>query len=174
MPPYFRRIPESLKKFQPYLTIITALAINLVKLGYEVIRKLSLPSRKQSGNLLSSLFHLFAGLTEQLIGFRHSLLQTQKSIPWKFPAKKQIRQFALILAWLLFILSSFESTQAANTIPTPPATEQTSRQTTTSNEKPFFDATTPVPESVSTTSTPLSSPSPPPQARWLLLCTLRL
>ena len=108
-----------MKRLQPYLAIFCTLALNLLGLCYRVVRQLVLPGRRRSGNLLSSLFLLFAGLTEQLINCRQALLRLPWTYTGRIPArstliaawlysKRYIRLGMLIATWALFILASLE------------------------------------------------------------------
>jgi hypothetical protein len=90
----------------------------------------SLPTLTRKGNLLSSLFLLFTGLTEQVISFAEAVVRVPRTfqIParfnnaWAF-SRKYLRQAMLIATWALFILSSLEWTSSL-----PSATETTTVQ----------------------------------------------
>lgn len=120
-----------LKKLQPYFPPLVTLARSLLMLGRRVIRQLVLPSRGRKGNLLSSLFVLFTGLSEQFIGFAQTIARIPGSfrIPaildpaWAF-SRRHLRRGMVVAVWALFILSSLEWTGRQQTNPAPPATEQ--------------------------------------------------
>jgi|GEM_PF-1398268 len=108
-----------MKRLRPYLPILWTLVLNVVNLCWRVARQVALPGWKKSGNLLTSLFDLFQGLVEQLIGCRRAVLGVPLAITGKIPAQEKlelawnfgkvwIRRGMLMAAWGLFILSSFE------------------------------------------------------------------
>jgi len=83
-------------------------------------RQLVAPGFGRKGNLLSSLFLLFTGLTEQVIGLaRELVLRAPQGVCGDFSGKewvgkswgfsrKYLRYAMLVAAWVLFILSSWE------------------------------------------------------------------
>lgn len=162
------------------VTLVTA----LITLGYRIIRQVTLPTKSRKGNLLSSLFLLFTGLTEQIISSAEAIARMPRTfhtpakldIAWTF-SRKYLRRGLLIAAWALFILSSLEWTNARATSAASPATEQqenisgqiTKRQVNVSIVEETMQTTFPHCSAI------LAQASPPPSiSRWLLLRTLRI
>lgn len=81
--------------------------INLVNLLRRVARQIVLPGRKKTGNLLTSVFLLFDGLVEQVLHCRRAVIGTTKIPAWAL-GKVWLRRGMLVVAWGLFILTSFE------------------------------------------------------------------
>ena len=168
-----------MKRFQPYLPILWTLVLNLVQLIWQVGRQIVLPGRKKTGNLLTSLFQLFAGLVEQLIGCRREVKCVPVDLTIKIPewrlCKGWVRRGVLIAAWALFILASFEyggGQTRESSVDHPAETAfiaAAARETMLpeSDRPAFYPA---VPEEVF--ERPLSVK--PPIERWLLLRTLRI
>jgi hypothetical protein len=179
-----------MKKLKPYIPILYKLIIDLVLLGCEVMKQVILPNRKRKGNLLSSLFLLFAGLTDCLITFRQNMttLWTSAKLtaaPWVTTSwiygKKYIRQGMIIATWVLFILSSFEWSGPVQSLPAQ------NQQKTTESVQLSARKTTPVYAASSCFDCRIKpsafcevicqSPLPSPQhiaKTWLRLCTLRI
>jgi hypothetical protein len=171
------------------VTLITA----LLTLGYRVVRQVILPTLTRKGNLLSSLFVLFTGLIEQVIGFAEAVARVPRTFElparfenvWAF-SRKYLRQGMLIAAWALFILSSLEWTSTQ-----PAVTEQTAARQPTQDQTNVEFAASPliainevqkavpakdpdVPDA-RVPAVHLSIPSPPCSTpRWLLLCNIRI
>lgn len=180
-----------MKKLKPYIPIIYKLIIDLVLLGYEVVRQVVLPNRRRKGNLLSSLFLLFAGLTDRLITFRQNLMAppwplTKWTVsPWITTSwnygKKYLRQGMIIATWALFILSSFEWSGPAQTSSTKNQQETTESIQLSVRKAPSIYA---VDSRIDRDAQKFASgeiisqsplPSPHPTAKtWLQLCTLRI
>jgi hypothetical protein len=165
------------------------LIAGLFGLGRRVINQVVLPNRKRKGNLLSSLFHLFTGLTEQVISFGNAVVcipraagkpfmgQAALGKAWTF-SRRYLRQGMLIAAWALFILSSLEWVGPNNFSREPAASEQqdglaaqpAQRQDIAIRE----ESRTPVAAITYRYTLPLSSHPPASSIhRWLLLCTIR-
>lgn len=190
-PDYLQILPlpspriTNLKKLRPYILLVITLVTALVTLGYRIIRQVTLPTKSRKGNLLSSLFLLFTGLTEQIISSAEAIARMPRTfrtpakldIAWTF-SQKYLRRGLLIAAWALFILSSLEWTNARTALEGSPATEQQEnisgqvikRQVNVSIVEGTMQTTFPH------CSTILAQTSPPPSSisRWLLLRTLRI
>jgi len=157
------------------ITLVTA----LVTLGYRVIRQVTLPTKSRKGNLLSSLFLLFTGLTEQIISSAEAIARMPRTfhtpakldIAWTF-SRKYLRRGLLIAAWALFILSSLEWTNAQGTSAAPPATEQqeniSSQVIKRQVNLSIFEGTTQRAFPHCSTILPHTSPPLTPIPRWLL------
>jgi hypothetical protein len=183
-----------LKLLRPYLLLLVTLVTDLLRLCWRVFPQVILPTLRRKGNLLSSLFLLFTGLIERVIGFAEEVVRVPRE--FQLPARLvpnpvvrvrvekvlvwgrgYLRQGMLIAAWALFILSSFEWTSATSPGSESVNVEQTAgrpaaivqyKRVIAASEKPvvFFLNHQPV----------LCPGPPPPQAtqRWLLLRTLRV
>lgn len=109
-----------LKKLQPTLLLLRGFLPEVGNLCLRVGRRVVVPGFGRKGNLLSSLFLLFTGLTEQVIGLaRELVLRAPQGVCGNFPGKewvgrswgfsrKYLRYAMLVAAWVLFILSSWE------------------------------------------------------------------
>ena len=82
---------------------VLVVLIDVFLLSYRILRQLALPTRKRKGNLLSSLFNLFAALIERLNCFEHGIFSMAAIF-----RKKYIKQCLLVVGGFLFILSLFE------------------------------------------------------------------
>jgi len=109
-----------LKKLQPYLLLFRGFLPEAGVFCLRVGRQVVAPGIGRKGNLLSSLFLLFIGLTERVIGLaRELVLRAPQGLCWNFPGKewvgrawvfsrRHLRWGMLVAAWVLFILSSWE------------------------------------------------------------------
>jgi len=174
-----------LKKLRPYIPLVVTLVTALVTLGYRITRQVSLPTKSRKGNLLSSLFLLFTGLTEQVISSAEAIARMPQlfhtpaklDTVWTF-SRKYLRRGLLIAAWALFILSSLEWTNARATALEPLAIEQQENissqiikgQVTVS----IVEGTTQRTFPYCSTILPQTSPPPTSIPRWVLLRTLRI
>jgi len=173
-----------MKRFRPYLPILWTLVLNLVNLLWRIARQIALPGPRKTGNLLTSLFLVFAGLVEQAAGCRRAVIAvsldpTIKIRAWKTPAwshcKIWLRRGMLVAAWALFILSSFElggtetreprSDHSSQTVAIAAMAEVTAPLEA---ERSGFDPASPG----TTIDRPLSVK--PRIKRWLFLRTLRI
>jgi hypothetical protein len=151
--------------------------------GQQVI----LPGHKRKGNLLSSIFLLFTGLSEWIIGFCEAIARIPIGLDNNFTGREgllkawaysrtHLRRGMLILTWALFILSSLEWAPPQHTINEPAAIEQRVEQ----GERIACRATAGM--DVHETALPstqwqgtILSPDPDVGgSRWLLLCMLRI
>ncbi len=85
------------------------LVIDILRFGYNTAKHVVLPRKREKGNLLSSLFIFFVGIVERLDNFEYGVFQMANLL-----RRKYIKQSVLVLAGLLFILSSFEWTGESN------------------------------------------------------------
>jgi hypothetical protein len=163
------------------VTLVTA----LITLGYRIIRQVTLPTKSRKGNLLSSLFLLFTGLTEQIISSAEAIARMPRTfhtpakldMAWTF-SRKYLGRGLLIAAWALFILSSLEWTNARAASVGSPVTEQ---QENISRQIAKRQVNVSIVEGTMQTTFPPCSPilaqtSPPPPSipQWLLLRALRI
>jgi hypothetical protein len=74
-----------------------------------------LPSRKQKGNLLSSLFILIVGIIDRLAAFELSILRAPKLFPMLFRSK-YVKQGLQIAAAIFFFVCAFEGSGRKDTI----------------------------------------------------------
>lgn len=79
------------------------LIIDIFFFGYKTARQIILPARRKRGNLLSSLFIFFVGIIERIGSFEHGVFRMASLLRHKY-----IKQSLLIVAGLLFLLSSVE------------------------------------------------------------------
>ena len=79
------------------------LIIDIFFFGYKTARQIILPARRKRGNLLSSLFIFFVGIIERIGSFEHGVFRMASLLRQKY-----IKQSLLIVAGLLFLLSSVE------------------------------------------------------------------
>jgi hypothetical protein len=91
------------------LSKVTLLAIDIFLFAFNTIRQVILPGKRKKGNLLSSLFMFFVGLIERLDSFEYGVFRMANLLKQKY-----IRRSLLIIAGLLFLLSSFEWTGEKN------------------------------------------------------------
>lgn len=184
-------------RIKPYIPILQTLVLNLALLVCRVIRQVILPNQKRKGNLLSSLFILFTGLVEHLIGFGEAISRLPRTvnklprtvnkpfalqktlIPLWTISRKYLRQGMFAAAWILFILSSFEWIS-----PQQPATPATATQQTTAEQSTMATIAKVAPQAVTAEALPQTTPQDsktpeyysthPATCRWLRLCTLRI
>jgi hypothetical protein len=107
---------------------VILLIIDILRFGYDTAKQVILPRKRKRGNLLSSLFIFFVGIVERLDNFEHGVFHMTILL-----RRKYIKQGLLVLAGLLFILSSFEWTGEPNVTDDRPGnyitrTSDTSRQ----------------------------------------------
>ncbi|TDW96718.1 hypothetical protein EDB95_4554 [Dinghuibacter silviterrae] len=174
---------------------LIALGCALFFLVYRVIRQVLLPTFVRKGNLLSSLFLLFTGLTEHLIGFGEAVGRVPRTIrkpfagqetllkAWTF-SRKYLRQGLLIATWALFVLSSLEWSGRTTTVDTAASTSSgtvAATGTAASGQQAIRQTETRVvadtharPERVTPSRCALPSLHADATPLWLRWCTLRL
>ncbi len=91
------------------LSKVSLLAIDIFLFGYNTTRKIILPGKHKKGNLLSTIFIFFVGIIERLGSFEYGVFRTGNLLKQKY-----IKQSLLIIAGLLFLLSSLEWTNEKN------------------------------------------------------------
>ena len=79
------------------------LIIDIFFFGYKTATQIILPARRKKGNLLSTLFIFFIGIIERLDGFEHGVFSMACLL-----RKRYVKRSLLIVAGLLFVLSSIE------------------------------------------------------------------
>lgn len=82
---------------------VLGLFVDIFLLGYKTGRQIIFPGKRKKGNLLSSLFIFFVDLIERVGSFEHGLFRMTNLLRQKY-----IKQSLLIVAGLLFLLSSIE------------------------------------------------------------------
>jgi len=85
------------------------LIIDILHFGYNTAKQVILPCKRKKGNLLSSLFIFFVGIVERLDNFEYGVFLRADIL-----RRKYIKQSLLIVAGILFLLSSFEWTGETN------------------------------------------------------------
>lgn len=93
---------EEIKKI---ILEVWQLLIDILFFGYRIVKQIKLPNREKKGNLLSSLFIFFVGIIERLGSFEYGVFRLANLL-----GRKYIKQSLLIVASLLFLLSSLEWT----------------------------------------------------------------
>lgn len=91
------------------LSKVSLLIIDIFLFAYNTIRQVILPGKRKKGNLLSSLFIFFVGIIERLGSFEYGVFQAGNLLKQKY-----IKQSLIVVAGLLFLLSSFEWTGEKN------------------------------------------------------------
>lgn len=74
--------------------------------AYKTAKEIILPGKRRKSNLLFSLLIFFIGVVERLDGFEHGVFRMANLL-----RKKYIKQSLLVIATLLFLLSSLEWTK---------------------------------------------------------------
>lgn len=85
------------------------LIIDILRFGYNTARQVILPDRRKKGNLLSSLFIFFIGIIERLDSFEYGVFLMANVLK-----RKYVKQSLLVIAGLLFLLSTIEWTGETN------------------------------------------------------------
>ena len=91
------------------LSKFSLLTIDIFLFAYNTIRQIILPGKRKKGNLLSILFIFFIGIIERLGSFEYGVFRMTNLLKQKY-----IKRSLLIIAGLLFLLSSFEWTGEKN------------------------------------------------------------
>jgi len=94
---------------------VLALIIDILLLGYKVIRQVVLPSRRRKGNLLSSLFILIICIIDRMVAFEQTILRVPKIFPMLFRSK-YVKQGLQIAAVIFFFVCAFEGSGTKDTI----------------------------------------------------------
>lgn len=81
------------------------LIIDILRFGFHVGRQVILPFKRKKGNILSSLFIFFVGIIERVDSFEYGVFAMDAIL-----RRKYIKRCLLVVAGLLFLLSSFEWT----------------------------------------------------------------
>jgi len=81
------------------------LFIDILSFGFVTARQVILPRKRKKGNLLYSLFIFFVGIIERVGNFEYGVFHMAN-----FLRQKYIKQGLLIVASVLFLLSSLEWT----------------------------------------------------------------
>jgi len=98
-----------MNEIKKIISKIFLLIIDILLFAFNICRQLILPGKDKKGNLLSSLFIFFTGIIERLGSFEYGIFQMTNLLKQKY-----VRQSMLIIATLLFLLSSFEWTGEKN------------------------------------------------------------
>lgn len=98
-----------MNEIKKIISKILLLIIDILRFGYNTARQVILPCKRKKGNLFSSLFVFFVGIVERLDNFEYGVFQMADLL-----RRKYIKQGLLVIAGLLFLLSSFEWTGATN------------------------------------------------------------
>ncbi len=85
------------------------LILDVALFTFQTVKQVVLPNRKRKGNILSILFIFFVGIIERLDSFEYGVFRMANLLKQKY-----IKQSLLIIAALLFLLSSFEWTGEKN------------------------------------------------------------
>ena len=85
------------------LTLIFLLLTDTVFFSIKIVRKIMLPGKYRKGNLLSTAFILFLGVSERVMIFEKNVSVSKRLLTHRY-----IRQSFIIAASLLFLLTSFE------------------------------------------------------------------
>ena len=84
---------------------ILIIILDILLFSYSIARQIALPARGKKGNLLYSLFIFFVGVIERIGNFEHGVFHMAN-----FFRRKYIKQSLLVVASVLFLLSSLEWT----------------------------------------------------------------
>jgi len=93
---------EEIKKI---ILKVWQLLIDIIFFGDRIVKQITLPNRSKKGNLLSSLFIFFVGIIERIGNFEYGVFHMSNLL-----SRKYIKRSLLIVASLLFLLSSLEWT----------------------------------------------------------------
>jgi hypothetical protein len=99
----------TMSEIKKILSKLSLLTIDIFLFAFNTIRQITLPGKRKKGNLLSSLFIFFVGLIERLGSLEYGVFQAGNLLKQKY-----IKRSLLIIAGLLFLLSSFEWTGQKN------------------------------------------------------------
>lgn len=96
---------DRLQQIRKIITKMSILIIDILVFAFNICRHLILPGKRKKGNLLSSLFIFFTGIIERLGSFEYGIFRMADLLK-----RRYIKQSLLIVAAVLFLLSSFEWT----------------------------------------------------------------
>ncbi|MDP4283356.1 MAG: hypothetical protein Q8891_02960 [Bacteroidota bacterium] len=94
-----------MSRVKDIISKVFLLIIDILRFGYVTARQVILPCKRKKGNLLYSLFIFFVGVIERLDNFEYGVFQMARLL-----RRKYIKQSLLIVASVLFVLSSLEWT----------------------------------------------------------------
>ncbi len=98
-----------MNEIKKIISKVFLLIIDILRFGNNTTRQVILPCKRKKGNLLSSLFIFFVGIIERLDNFEYGVFQMANLL-----RRKYVKQTLLIIAAILFLLSSFEWTGGTN------------------------------------------------------------
>lgn len=114
---------------------LLSLVVESISLVVTTATTIVLPGKNKKGNLLSTVFALFLGISEKIMVFEKNIFHKKRLLGHRY-----IRQCFIIVASLLFLLTSVEWTDApaTNSITTSCAQTQTNNVSTESvSESPI-------------------------------------
>jgi len=88
-----------------HISKISFFTIDILVFAFNVWKQVILPGKRKKGNVLSSLFIFFTGIVERIDSFEYGIFRMANVLKQKY-----IKQSLLLIAALLFLLSSFEWT----------------------------------------------------------------
>lgn len=92
-----------MNEIKKIISKVFLLIIDIFLFGYNTVKQIILPGRRKKGNLLSTLFIFFIGIIERLGNFEYGVFLMANVLK-----RKYIKQSLLLIAGLLFLLSSIE------------------------------------------------------------------
>jgi len=98
-----------MNEIKKIISKIFLLIIDILLFAFDTGGQLILPRKGKKGNVLSTIFIFFTGIIERLDGFEYGVFRMANLLKQKY-----IKQSLLIIATLLFLLSSFEWTGEKN------------------------------------------------------------
>ena len=173
-----------MKRVRPYLPILWTLVINVWNLLWRVTRRTALPIPGRTGNLLTSLFVLFEGLVENVVGCRRAMIGIPSDLSIKIPAQDKLklawshgkvwlRRGVLVATWALFILTSLEW-RAGERREFDPSGQTVAISATAEVAAPAISELLPLQPVFCPRIVDCPVSLEPRAKRWLLLCTLRI
>ncbi len=94
-----------MQEIKKIISKISFFTIDILVFAFNVWKQVILPGKRKKGNVLSSLFIFFTGILERIGSFEYGIFQMANVLKQKY-----IKQSLLLIAALLFLLSSFEWT----------------------------------------------------------------
>src|SRR6185437_15111581 len=98
-----------MQEIKNIISRISFFIIDIWVFAFNICKQLVLPGKRKKGNLLYSLFIFFTGIIERLGSFEYGIFRMADLLKQKY-----IKRSLLIVAALLFLLSSFEWTGERN------------------------------------------------------------
>ncbi|HEY8657640.1 MAG TPA: hypothetical protein VIL78_01285 [Hanamia sp.] len=98
-----------MNEIKKIISKVFLLIIDIFLFGYKIAKQVILPNRRKKGNILSSLFIFFIGIIERLDSFEYGVFLMANVLK-----RKYVKQSLLVIAGLLFLLSSIEWTGETN------------------------------------------------------------